>query len=164
MYGTSKIGGNDSEQLLAADVALVATGVSKEASSQQLKEFIEGKGIGVIAVDKLTRDDVDTRTNTFKVIIKLSDYEKAMQPQMWPYRVGVRHYRPPRRQQGPSWDQQTRRQPHQIERQPNQQKQPHVPVTQHDRSQVSSPFTLAVHNRFQPLAEQSNNEVFTTPN
>ena len=29
----------------------------------------------------------------FKVIIKASDYEAALKPEVWPYRVGVRHYR-----------------------------------------------------------------------
>ena len=162
MYGTSKVGSDDSEQLLAADVALVATGVSKEASTQQLKEFIEGKGIGVISVEKLTREDVDTRTNTFKVVIKLSDYEKAMMPEIWPYRVGVRHYRPPRRQQGPSWEQQTRQsqQTGRQSQQQNRQQSNQRPTPQQLRSQEPSPFSLEVHNRFQPLAEHNGEEVF----
>ena len=82
MYGTSKIGNGEQQELLAADVALVATGVSKEASSDQLKQFIENKGISVVEVVKLTREEVDTRTNTFKITIKLADYEKALQPEI----------------------------------------------------------------------------------
>ena len=99
-------------ELVAADVALVASGVSKEATGDQLKEFLINKGISVVSVEKLTRDEVVTRTNTFKVVIKLTDYERAMNPDIWPYRVGVRHYKPPRRT-GISWQQQSGGQLHQ---------------------------------------------------
>ena len=106
MYGTAKLGKDDNEELLAADVALVASGVSKDASPEQLSDFLKAKGIGVIAIEKLTRDDAETRTNTFKIVIKLNDYEKAMMPDVWPYRVGVRHFKP-KKNQGPSWQQQS---------------------------------------------------------
>ena len=92
MYGTAKTGKNDDVQLLAADVALVATGVSKDASTDQLKEFLITKGINVITVEKLTREDIETKTNTFKVVVKLADYERAMTPEVWPYRVGAVSY------------------------------------------------------------------------
>ena len=92
MYGTSKTSKDDHVELLAADVALVAMGVSKEASDGQLKGFLETKGINVVSVEKLTKPEAMTRTNTFKVVVKLADYEKAMQPDIWPYRVGVRHF------------------------------------------------------------------------
>ena len=36
------------------------------------------------------------RTNTFKVCIKASDYDKALKPEVWPLRVGVRLFRPKR--------------------------------------------------------------------
>ena len=91
MFGTSKTGKDDNAQLLAADVALVASGVSRDASGEQLKEFLINKGISVVTVEKLTREEVEARTNTFKVVIKPCDYEKAMKPEIWPYRVGVRH-------------------------------------------------------------------------
>ena len=60
----------------------------------------------MINIEKLTTHP-DARTNTFKVVIKLADYEKAMKPEVWPYRVGVRHFKPPRRNQGMSWNEQS---------------------------------------------------------
>ena len=49
------------------------------------------------------------RTNTFKIKIKAAQYLKAMDPEIWPLRVGVRHYRQPRRDQnkGTSWTEQS---------------------------------------------------------
>ena len=38
------------------------------------------------------------RTKTFKITVKASQYEAALKPEVWPYRVAVRHYRAPRRQ------------------------------------------------------------------
>ena len=102
------MGKDGSEELLAADVALVASGVSKDATGEQLKEFIERKGIKVAEVVKLTKEDAETRTNTFKVVVKTADYDKAMNPEVWPYRVGVRHFKPPKRsRQGMSWQEQS---------------------------------------------------------
>ena len=40
----------------------------------------------------------EARTNTFKITIKPSDYDKAMNPDVWPYRVGVRLFRQKRAQ------------------------------------------------------------------
>ena len=84
MYGKAKTGKDGEEELLAADVALVASGVSKDATAEQLKEFIGRKGIHVVEVEKLTKDDAETRTNTFKVLIKTADYEK-----LWTLRYGL---------------------------------------------------------------------------
>jgi hypothetical protein len=82
--------------------------VSKDATPEQLKEFVEGKGVTVIGIEKLKKVDAETRTNSFKGVVKLSDYEKAMKPEVWPYREGVRHYKPPRRNaQGMSRKQQS---------------------------------------------------------
>ena len=108
VYGKATIGKNDTEEILAADVELVATGVAKDASSEQLEEFIVGKGIDVVEITKLTTFE-QARTNTFKIKIKAAQYTKAMDPDIWPLRVGVRHYRQPRRDQntGNSWNDQT---------------------------------------------------------
>ena len=116
----------------------------------------------MVEVVKLTREEVDTRTNTFKITIKLADYEKALQPEIWPYRVGVRHYRPPRRQQGLSWDQQTRG------GRSTENEQSHSNGRQHhgrDQQVVSeqTPFSLPLKNRFDALIGQ-NGDAFTTPN
>ena len=45
------------------------------------------------------------RTNTFKVCIKATDYDKAIRPEVWPLRVGVRLFRPKRTSQ--NWAQQS---------------------------------------------------------
>ena len=57
-------------------------------------EFVQSKGISVTNVELLTQHP-EARTNTFEVVIKPADYEKAMNPEVWPYRVGVRHYNAP---------------------------------------------------------------------
>ena len=80
---------------IAADVQLPAYGVSKDATEEQLKQFISSKGISVTDVKKLTTFQ-GARTNTFKVCIKASDYDKALKPEVWPLRVVVRLFRPKR--------------------------------------------------------------------
>ena len=84
---------------LSGDVNLVATGVAKDCTEEDLKEFLAGKGIMVVEVEKLTKPEVVdlVRTITFRVAVKAADYEAALRPECWPYRVGVRHYRAPRR-------------------------------------------------------------------
>ena len=107
-YGKATTGRDDAEEILAADVELVATGVSRDATSEQLKNFIITKGIEVLEIVKLTTFE-QARTNTFKIKIKAAQYLKAMDPEIWPLRVGVRHYRQPRRDQnkGTSWTEQS---------------------------------------------------------
>ena len=87
---------------LAADVDLVASGVAKDATVKQLEDFLKAKGISVVKVESLTKSELITegkvRSQTMKITVKATHHEKAMDPSMWPYRVGVRHYRAP--QQG----------------------------------------------------------------
>ena len=131
----------------------MATGVSKEASADKLKEFVNSKGIGVISVEKLTREDIETRTNTFKVVIKLADYENAMKPEVWPYRVGIRHYRAPKRQ-GISWSQQSGQNAPPRNDRNLAPRQDHLTVNiaiQKTPQTISSPLEL--QNRFQALAK-----------
>jgi hypothetical protein len=108
VYGKATTGRDDAEEILAADVELVATGVSRDATSEQLKNFIITKGIDVLEIVKLTTFE-QARTNSFKIKIKAAQYNKAMNPEIWPLRVGVRHYRQPRREQnrGSSWAEQS---------------------------------------------------------
>ena len=169
MYGTSKTGKDDNVELLAADVALVAFGISKDATSDQLKQFVEGKGITVMNIEKLTRDDAETRTNTFKIVIKLSDYEKAMRPEIWPYRVGIRHYRPPKRQ-GLTWEQQLEKsrtnQEHSRQNQGTLRQTPGY--SRHQFTPAPTSFrlpsvTLDLHNKYAPLIDL-NGEVFNQNN
>ena len=40
------------------------------------------------------------RSKTMKVVVKASDHEKAMNPDIWPFRVGVRYFRAESRKSG----------------------------------------------------------------
>ena len=86
---------------LAADVDLVASGVAKDASVKQMEDFLKAKGINVVKVESLTKPELITegkvRSQTMKVTVKATHLEKAMDPSMWPYRVGVRNFRAPQR-------------------------------------------------------------------
>ena len=86
---------------LAADVDLVASGVARDASAKQLEDFLKVKGINVIKVECLTKPELvaeeKVRSKTMKVTVKAAELQKAMDPGVWPYRVGVRHFRAPQR-------------------------------------------------------------------
>ena len=69
--------------------------MSKDATCEQLKDFIENKGITVTDIE-LISNAPERRTNSFRVAIKVADYDKAMKPDVWPYRVGVRRFIPKR--------------------------------------------------------------------
>ena len=68
---------------LSGDVNLVATGVAKDCTEEDLKEFLAGKGIMVVEVEKLTKPEVVdlVRTITFRVAVKAADYEAALRPE-----------------------------------------------------------------------------------
>ena len=100
-FGNAKSSGDQNvETMLAADVDLVATGVGKDCTDENMSNFLKGKGIEPVLVETLTRAEVmdQVRTKTFKITIKAAQYEAALKPEVWPYRVAVRHYRAPRRQ------------------------------------------------------------------
>ena len=108
VFGNATTNSRGGEEILAADVELVATGVSRDATTEQLRNFLQSKGVEVVELALLTTYE-HARTNTFKVKIKASQYSKAMSPDVWPFRVGVRHYRQPKRDQNiTSWAQQWR--------------------------------------------------------
>jgi hypothetical protein len=93
--GNMKDGKDETENcLLTADVNLVASGVSKDATPEQLKEFIVSKGINVTEIELLANHKVEARSFSYRIAIKPADYEKALKPDVWPYRVGVRLYKP----------------------------------------------------------------------
>ena len=96
--GVGASGGQDT--MLAADVNLVASGVGKGCSPELLRDFLVGKGITPVEVVMLTKNEVldQVRTLTFRIAVKAADYEAALKPEVWPYRVGVRHYKAPRRE------------------------------------------------------------------
>ena len=97
LFGSAKTDKENTENFLAANVSLAATGVAKDATADQLKDFIVTKGINVVAVELLTTHP-DAGTKTFKIDIKACDFERAMSPDVWPYRVGVRMFRHKRTQ------------------------------------------------------------------
>ena len=109
LFGKAKDGNQESEKFLfAADVNLVASGVSKDATPEQLKEFIVSKGIQVTDIELLTNHKVEARYYSYRIAIKAADYDKALQPEVWPYRVGVRLFKPKRFQPSQnSWSQQS---------------------------------------------------------
>ena len=78
-----------------ADVTLVAAGLAKEATAEQLKAFVTQQGLTVTSCSLMTdpSKNPDYRSNTFKVTIKAEEYEKAMDEKMWPYRVRVRLFK-----------------------------------------------------------------------
>ena len=169
VYGNATTGKDDAEEILAADIELVATGVAKDATIDQLKEFVMAKGINVLEIIKLTTFE-HARTHTFKIKIKAAQYNEAMKPENWPFRVGVRHYRQPRNT-GSSWREQAGRaggvvsQPqggpqHQQYRPPQKYRQQqgynynHRPSYHHPQSQTHS----AYHHQYQqPPQYQSHN-------
>ena len=114
-FGSAKVAGEGtaaSETMLAADVNLVASGVGKGCTVDMLKDFLVGKGITPVEVEMMTKPEVvnDVRTLTFRVAVKPADYEAALKPEVWPYRVAVRHYRAPRRErQEGTWQGQSER-------------------------------------------------------
>ena len=86
---------------LAADVDLVASGVAKDATEKQLEDFLIAKGIKPVKVECLTKTELITdqkvRSKTMKVTVRACQHEEAMNPEVWPFRVGVRHFRAPKR-------------------------------------------------------------------
>ena len=125
IYGSARTAGEGaggSETLLAADVSLVASGVGKGCTPDNLKDFLVAKGIDPVEVVMLTRSDVieSVRTLTFRVDVKAAQYEAALKPEVWPYRVAVRHYRAPRRDRSggtDTWQGQSRQSGGQVSRQ-----------------------------------------------
>ena len=102
---TEKKDENEEETNLAADVELVAFGVNKSAEPEHLLKFLTDKGIKVEKVVCLTNLELikeeKVRAKTMKVTVKATDLERALNPEVWPLRVGVRFYKAPSRRQAP---------------------------------------------------------------
>ena len=165
LFGQSKLGKDNQTQLLAANVNLVAAGVSKAATGEQLKEFIEDKGIKVEEIECLTYHP-DARTNTFRIAIAVSDYDKALNPEVWPYRVAVRPFRPSRKDRdqksleyqfgrsGGVIQQHAQQQAHHTHAQHQQQRHPQT-FQQHA---LHATEALEISNRFEALAGMETND------
>ena len=114
-YGTAKpTGENSSQDMLAADVSLVASGLDKECTEQKLQVFLEERGIHPVKIEmmkKLDMNEAETktwRTKSFKVTVKAAEHEMSLKPEIWPYRVAVRYWRAERKPRSGGWDQQSR--------------------------------------------------------
>ena len=72
-----------------------------------MKDFIVAKGIRVTDIELLTNfHKEEARSYTYGIAIKPEDYDKALSPDVWPYRVGIRPFKQKRQQQPNSWQQQ----------------------------------------------------------
>ena len=162
LFGKAKTGKDDVENFLAANVNLVATGVAKDATSEQLKEFIVNKGINVVEIELLTQHP-EARTNTFRIAIKPSDYDRAMNPDVWPYRVGVRIFRQKRAQH--SWNNQSGQaggnvqpgHPQGDQHRGNQHHQGQDRHSQHRQNQ-QQPQGIETHNGFAALDTEAGRQ------
>ena len=88
LRGTA-VGGN--EKPLSADVHLVAYELSKDTTGVQLSQWLNKNGLEVKSCDLLTKFE-GARSLTYKIVVKASDYNKAINPDIWPARVGVRKF------------------------------------------------------------------------
>ena len=77
LHGTSHDQSRD--MTFAADIDLVAYGVSIKVTGNHLSKFIEDKGIKVLGCVLLTKYE-HARTLSYKVTIKACDYEKSQDP------------------------------------------------------------------------------------
>ena len=93
LFGQAKTGKDNQTQLLAANVNLSSSGVSKAATANQLKEFLKDKGVNVTDIECMSYHP-EARTSTFRVAIAIGDYEKALNPEVWPYCVAARPFWP----------------------------------------------------------------------
>ena len=81
-------------------MSLVATGVSKDATTDQLKAFLMNKGIRVTNKEFLTSFPDEVRSFTYRIDIKSDDYDKSMNPDVWLFKAK-------RRQFNQTWQQQS---------------------------------------------------------
>ena len=99
MIGNSETGNVPN---FTADVNLVATGFHTETSIYTIKDWLsEKKDLNVLDIEQLTRPEVVDKglvnRLTVKFKVRAKDLEKAMDPNTWPRRISVRHFRQPRK-------------------------------------------------------------------
>ena len=83
--GTAK----QEDKSLAADIHLVAYGVSKNVPGVQLSQFLATKGLKVLNCELLTKYE-GARSLAYKITIKSCDLDIAQDPNTWPDKVGIR--------------------------------------------------------------------------
>ena len=70
---------SDNDGNIAADIHLVAFGVSKHVSGIHLSKFLEEKGLKIVSCELLTRHE-SARSLSYKITIKPGDLAKAQDP------------------------------------------------------------------------------------
>ena len=80
----------ENETPLSADVHLVTYGLSKDTTGVQLSQWLNKNGLEVKSCD-LTKFE-GARSLTYIIVGKASDYDKGINPDIWPARVGVPNF------------------------------------------------------------------------
>ena len=124
----------------------MAFGVSKDASPDQFKNYLVVRGLRVTDVELITKFRIpECRSYTYRVAIKAEDYEKALNPDIWPHRVGIRLFKNKRAQPDLlSWNQQSN--PNQLNQNAARNSTPMHVLSHPPSISVDSPLEL--QNRF----------------
>ena len=77
---------------LSADMHLVAYGLSKDTTGIQLSQWLNRNGLEVRSCDLLTKFE-GARSLSYKIVVKASDHDKTINPEIWPARVGMRKFK-----------------------------------------------------------------------
>ena len=111
----------------------------------------------------------DARTKAFRIAIAISDYEKALNPDVWPYRVAVRPFRPSRKDRdqksleyqfgrsGGVIQQHAQQQAHHAPAH-HQQQAPRVHASQQQKQPLNATEVLEISNRYEVLAGMETND------
>lgn len=82
----------DNSSSLLADKHLVAYGFAKNVTGVQISQWLSEKGLQVVDCELLTKYE-GARSNTYKIVVKSTDFDKAKDPETWPSGVGVRLFK-----------------------------------------------------------------------
>ena len=76
----------------AADADVVVFGVWRGTNAQEICNYAAEQHIQVVKCELLTKWE-QARSLTFKLTIKSDDFNKALDPSTWPFRIGVRTFK-----------------------------------------------------------------------
>ena len=79
----------DSILIFYAALQQSALGIKKNVTGLQLSHWSAEKGLQVLSCDLLTKYE-GARSLAYQITIKSCDYEKALNPELWPSRVGLK--------------------------------------------------------------------------
>ena len=118
---------------------------------------LASSGIIITARDILKKSKDDATLNSYKISIPAADFQKALNPEIWPLRVRVREYfynsKKPKQQN--QQQQNTSQQVNGNQQQQNQTAMPNhqqAPLQQQELLQVSA---ISTENRFDVLAKSN---------